>query len=170
MQGKEHTYVEFQRYKTLILQVVMGLYSIYLTYVTVKQIFFNIPFDLILLPNFVLGCLWFMFAVATPFIFYWMYLEIIVSEKGIFYKYFPFHKTFQKIEFADIEKVEMREYRPLREFGGWGIRLNPTTNAMTVSGNKGLEFTLKNQKKKLLLGTQKPDEFYDAVLRFVGKN
>lgn len=160
-------YKEYQQFKNIYLLVIIGVYSLYLTYVAVKQIYFNIPFDLIPVPDFVLGCLWFMFAVATPFVFFWMNLQILVNENGVFYKYFPFHKTFQKIEFENIESVEVVTYRPIKDFGGWGIRFNESTNAMTVNGNQGVLFTLQNQPKKLLIGSQNPEKFLKLVCKFM---
>ena len=39
-------YKEYQQFKNIYLLVIIGVYSLYLTYVAVKQIYFNIPFDL----------------------------------------------------------------------------------------------------------------------------
>ena len=69
------------------------------------------------------------------------------------YKFFPFD---------EIESFKEREYRPIREYGGWGIRYGLSGKAYNVYGNKGLQLVLNN-KKKILIGSQKSYEFYKAV-------
>ena len=45
----------------------------------------------------------------------------------------------------------------MKEFMGWGVKWNSTTDCFTMSGDVGLELTLSNNKK-ILIGTQKPAE------------
>lgn len=86
-----------------------------------------------------------------------------VREDGLYYKFYPFHVKFKKIEFNTITKYESRTYKAIREFGGWGIRCNfKGQQALIVHGNIGVEFTIKNYRK-LLIGTDKPDSFLDAL-------
>ncbi len=93
-------------------------------------------------------------------------LDTEIREDGIYYQLFPFHFKMRKIAFDDIEKVYVRKYNPLMEYGGWGIRLGLFGKgwAINISGNKGIQIEFKNKKKrKFLLGTQKPEEV-EAVL------
>jgi len=62
-----------------------------------------------------------------------------------------------------------REYKPIREYGGWGIRYVIGGIAYNVYGNKGVQLILKN-KKKVLVGTQKPEEFYQAIVKANSKS
>jgi hypothetical protein len=50
----------------------------------------------------------------------------------------------------EIEKISVREYSPLFEYGGWGIRRGKSGRAYNVKGNIGLQLVLKNGKKILL--------------------
>ena len=70
--------------------------------------------------------------------------------------FFPIHLKEHLISFDDIVSYKLRTYSPIREFGGWGIRYGFECKGYTVSGNKGLEITLKNGRK-ILFGSQKPN-------------
>ncbi len=57
----------------------------------------------------------------------------------------------------------MRNYRPIREFGGWGIRYGGGgRKAYTVRGDCGVEFRLTSGRK-VLFGSARPEEFAAAV-------
>ena len=77
-----------------------------------------------------------------------------IDEKGVHYKFYPFHKNFRVIFWDDIEKIYIRKYKPLSEYGGWGMRNSKNGKAYTVSGRHGLQLALKDGRK-LLIGTLK---------------
>lgn len=84
-------------------------------------------------------------------------LETQMNAEGISYKFAPLAKA-RTIEWDDVEKAYVREFKPLREYGGWGIRYSfGRGKAYYVKGNKGIQLELKNGKK-VLLGTQNPGE------------
>ena len=87
-----------------------------------------------------------------------------IREDGIHYRFFPFHLKEKTIPKEDIKAYEIRKYRPIAEYGGWGLRagLRGHGRAINVSGNMGLQLYLKNGKK-LLFGTQKPAEIGKAM-------
>lgn len=61
------------------------------------------------------------------------------------------------ISLSDVKSILIRKYKPVKEFLGWGVRYNSTTDCFTMSGDIGLELTMANNKK-ILIGTQKPKE------------
>jgi hypothetical protein len=91
-------------------------------------------------------------------------LHTIISDKGISYKFFPFHLAQKTIAWTDLEKAFIRTYNPIGEYGGWGFRLGifGFGKALNVSGNIGLQLVLKNGKR-LLIGTNKPNELTQAL-------
>ena len=95
----------------------------------------------------VLGLLW-LFLTAT--------LTTRLTQEGITIHYPPFIKR-KHFAWSDISKVYTRQYKPIREFGGWGFRNNGKCLAYNVSGNFGLqlEFTAG---KNILVGSQKQAE------------
>ncbi|WP_411768197.1 hypothetical protein [Winogradskyella sp. A3E31] len=85
-----------------------------------------------------------------------------IDEKGIHYKFFPFHWTNKSIVWGDINKAYVRSYSPIGEYGGWGLRggklfSKANGKAINVSEDIGIQLELKNGKK-LLIGTQKKHE------------
>lgn len=90
-------------------------------------------------------------------------LDTTISEKGIEVKYFPFHLRPRLFAWDEIAKANVREYKPLIEYGGWGLRgLSPRNRAYNVSGNKGLQLEFTDGCR-LLIGTKKPDEIKEVL-------
>lgn len=107
--------------------------------------------------------------VGVNLLFLVMRLETSVYEEGIAVRFFPLHRKLRQFAWKDIASAEVRTYSPIREYGGWGLRigLRSSGKAWNVSGNQGLQLVFKNQKK-LLIGTQKGQELME-VLEKLGK-
>ena len=97
-----------------------------------------------------------------PIIIYLAELRVEVFEDGLKYQFFPFHIKVYEIRFADIDSFKELIYSPLKDYGGWGMKYSFSGTAYNVSGNKGVKIFLKNGKK-VLFGTQKPYEFFEAL-------
>jgi len=113
-------------------------------------------------PDWMIILIWLLFGIGFPLFFLSARLITEVKEDGIYIKFFPFHLKYKFFSFNEIESFKEREYRPIREYGGWGIRYGLSGKAYNVYGNKGLQLVLNN-KKKILIGSQKSYEFYKAV-------
>lgn len=86
-----------------------------------------------------------------------------LDEYVINYRFYPFHFSNQKIHWEDVKAAYVREYSPILEYGGWGLRYTfKNGKAYNVMGNAGLQLHLKNGKK-VLLGTQKQNELQDFM-------
>ena len=64
--------------------------------------------------------------------------------------------------------MEIREYKPIMEYGGWGIRGFGSNRALNIKGKIGLQLVFKNGQK-LLIGTQKADEIVKILAPFKNK-
>lgn len=96
--------------------------------------------------------------------FFLFKLETQIKEDGIYVRFFPIHRSFRFYSWESISKLEVREYKPISEYGGWGIRGFRKNRALNVSGNIGLQLEFKDGKK-LLIGTTKSDELSDVIHR-----
>ncbi len=85
-----------------------------------------------------------------------------IDRHRIAFRFFPFHYKFQQIGWNKIEKFEVITYKPIRDYGGWGIKFGKNGKAYNVAGNRGLQLQLKSGKN-ILIGTQKPDELSDFL-------
>lgn len=96
-------------------------------------------------------------------------LQTDIDSEGIRFRFRPFHFKPRIISWNEIENAYVREYKPLREYGGWGIRQSfRNGKAYNVRGNHGLQVVLKSGKK-ILIGTQKPAEL-ELLLLQIRKN
>jgi len=104
------------------------------------------------------------FGVGFPLLFAWLHLETEVTDKGIRVRFFPFHLRHRSWRWDEIEEVERRTYSPLREYGGWGIRMGVKGWAYNVRGNDGIQLLLRSGSR-ILIGTQDGGRFMLAVQR-----
>lgn len=93
---------------------------------------------------------------GLSFLFWRMKLIIEITQLELRFKYPPFLPKWKIIKKDEIEHFEVRKYKPIIEYGGWGIktRVKKQNIAYNVKGNIGLQLYLKNGRK-ILLGTQK---------------
>lgn len=84
-------------------------------------------------------------------------LETRIDDAGITVRYFPFQRTYYYVKWEEIESAEVLQYRPLMEYGGWGLRYSMRNGrAFSVSGKQGLKLVLKSGSK-FMIGTQNAD-------------
>ena len=102
--------------------------------------------------------------ILIPSFFYFLQLRTEVNKQGFFYQFFPIHFSNHKISFEEIESVECVLYKPIKDYGGWGIKFGFKAKAYTTSGNQGVMIKLKSGKN-LLFGSQKNKEL-EKILKF----
>jgi hypothetical protein len=134
---------------------------------------------------------WFVIPLLIIVSIYFISLKTIINNEGIYVKIFPFYRKYKHFAWSEIQKIYIRKYSPLLEYGGWGYRfslfkfkfsfitkirywgnsrrlLNSSkSRAITVSGNKGLQLEFTDGSK-LLIGTHKP-EYLTEILKELGK-
>ncbi len=101
-----------------------------------------------------------MFSLSS--LFFFINLKTRIYSDRIELKFFPFINHWKKYPFTSIEKMEVIQYNPILDYGGWGIRLG----AYNISGNKGLKIHFipkKSFRETLLIGTQKPEELIKII-------
>ena len=89
-------------------------------------------------------------------------LETKIDETGVYYRFFPYHNKMNKIEWDNIGQIFVRKYRPIMEYGGWGVKWGLNGRAYNVSGNMGIQIVFKDGKK-LLIGTKNPEGASDVL-------
>jgi hypothetical protein len=94
-------------------------------------------------------------------------LETKINEEGIEARFFPFHIKSRKFSWSEIEKSYLRTYKPIKEYGGWGIKGTRKNIAYNYSGKTGLQLELKNGRR-VLIGTKMENDI-ERVLIELGK-
>lgn len=100
--------------------------------------------------------------VLIAYLFYKLELTVVVKNAELLISFPPLVK--RKLLLSEIIHCEAREYGPLREFGGWGIRRSwkGKGRAYNVKGNKGVQLRLRNGES-LLIGSQKAELLAKAI-------
>jgi len=111
------------------------------------------------------------FSIFLPLLIFTSNLQTVFTDRGIYYKYFPFINKFRMISKGNIKNYYIRKYKPILEYLGWGIRYSLKGNgiAFNTMGNIGLQLELINGKK-ILFGTQMPDKIIDVMNKIMKEN
>lgn len=106
-----------------------------------------------------LGALPVLIAVA---LFFSLRMTTEVRTDGVYVRFAPFHRKFRRFGFDELASFEVRSYRPLREYGGWGLRGFGRNRALNVSGNRGLQLVFEDGRR-VLIGSQQPEKLAAAM-------
>jgi hypothetical protein len=148
---------KFRQWWIWIILVLVGVNSLWVTIHEFKSgqgdIWDHImlPFILLLLPA------------SVIFLMLFIKLETEIKDDGIYVRFFPIQKRFRFYSWDSIAEVYVRTYKPLAEYGGWGLRGSGNNRALNIAGKEGLQLIMQDGRK-LLIGTQKPQEITGVLL------
>lgn len=99
---------------------------------------------------------------AINLLIYATRLDVRLEGEVLRVHFWPFPS--KGIALSDIANCGARVYRPVYEYGGWGVRYSLFGHgwAYNVSGNQGVQLELKNGRK-ILIGSQHAQELADAI-------
>ena len=66
------------------------------------------------------------------------------------------------IPWDQIRSVETRTYRPIKDFGGWGVRWAARGIVYHARGNRGVRLVLASGER-VMIGSQRPDDLARAI-------
>lgn len=72
------------------------------------------------------------------------------------------------IPFGDIQALRSVEYRPIREFGGWGVRGTSRRRAWTARGDRAVLLEL-DDGREVLLGSDHPQRLEERIRTLGGE-
>lgn len=163
------TFKETQRFNQIWIWIILIPISLYLIYLVVDslytQFYLHQPWgDKPMTDNMLLLFAAFMLlmSIGLPWSIASLQLLTSIDEKGVSYKFKPLHRKYRTLLWVDIAKIFVRKYRPILEYGGWGIRFGRNGRAYNTSGNEGIQLLLTN-KKKILIGTHKSREAKEVL-------
>ena len=85
-----------------------------------------------------------------------------VAEDGVTVRFGFLYRS--RVPFSEIARAEAVNYRPIRDYGGWGIRGLGRRRALNMRGNEGVLLT-RVDGSTLMIGSQKPRELLAALAR-----
>ncbi len=89
-------------------------------------------------------------------------LSIEVRASGLYIKFFPFHRKWQKLPLEGVVGSEHVTYSPIVDYGGWGIRYGLKKKAYNISGKKGVRINYRDDNH-ILIGSQNGDQLQAAI-------
>ena len=162
---------EVQRFRNTIFMYIVVFFFLFILFIfgygIVTQLVFHKQFGNNPMSDFGLiltGSFSVVISTTLFLLFFLGNLEIIITPNGLFYKYFPFINKLRKIDKSSIKNYQVRQYKPIREFGGCGLRYNykTKTSCYNIRGTMGLEIELVNGRR-IMLGTQEPHEIKKSM-------
>ena len=89
-------------------------------------------------------------------------LRVRVRPDGLFLHLGEVQLLRRSVAFEEIERVEVVRYRPLREFGGWGIRGWGRKKAWSMRGDRAVRLHLTGGRL-LYVGSDTPDRLAERI-------
>ena len=155
------TFFEVQRIRHWWLWMVLVLVAGLAWWSFVHQILLKQPFGNHPGPDWLIWLITALCGVLVPLLFLMARLETTVDATGLRLRYVPFRN--RRIAASQIFSHDVVDYRPLREWGGWGIRYAFRRGwAYTAFGNRGVQLVLSD-RKRLLVGSQRPEALAAAL-------
>lgn len=155
---------ESQRFTQPWLWLLLGGLALMIWYGAWQQVIAGRPFGTNPAPDGWLLAVLVIFGIGFPLFFAWLRLETEVTAEGVRVRFFPIHLRHREWHWDQIESVELREYSPMLEYGGWGIRIGVRGWAYNVRGDEGVQLVLRSGQR-ILIGTQDGEAFMAAVAR-----
>lgn len=113
------------------------------------------------IPDSILLVVFAIVGIGLPALFYFLTMNIVLEESGIRITMTPW--TNRLISYSDITSAIAREYNPVKEYGGWGVRSSRKNGiAYNIKGTRGVQLVLSDGKR-ILLGSQRADELAAAI-------
>lgn len=91
-------------------------------------------------------------------------LDVEVRSDHLFVAFGPLHLIRKRIPYAAVKAVEAVTYRPIVEFGGWGLRIRRGKTAWTIRGNQAARVTLSSGKQ-VYVGSRFPQRLAERMRR-----
>ncbi len=89
-------------------------------------------------------------------------LTVLVQDTRIVMHLGTVRLVRKAVPLDDIESLESLRYRPLAEFGGWGVRGAGRKRAWTARGDRAVAIGLE-EGRRLYLGSDRPERLEDAI-------
>lgn len=162
MHHPEPHFREEQRLRQWWLWLLLGVVAGIAWWAFFKQVLLGKSFGGRPGPDWVVWLIWGVVGVLAPLVVWGMCLEIEVDSGALHYRYRPFIGR-RSVPLAEIRGCSAITYRPVRHYGGWGIRWSPRRGwAYNTGGNQGVLIELRGGKQ-FLLGSQRAEELSRAI-------
>ena len=162
----ETTFHEEQQFRQMWVWIILIIPTIILWYIAIQELVFGNTVGNSNMSKEMMFAFWFGFGVLFPLFFYKLKLITQVRRDGLYIKFAPIHFSFKKIQLDNLKRNFVRNYDPIIEYGGWGIKYGKNGKVYNVSGNRGVQLEFMD-RKNILIGSQKPDQLNSAIEQYL---
>ncbi|MDZ7337918.1 MAG: DUF6141 family protein [candidate division KSB1 bacterium] len=159
---------EEQRFRQPWLWALVVLIAAFSWYSFVVQIVLQRPVGQRPASDVIVAVVWLLFGLGLVALMWGAKLLTEVRSDGLYVRLVPFHWRWHVVPYDQIVRFQACTYRPIRDYGGWGIRYGSKGKAYNVSGNRGVELELAGGRH-LLIGSQQPEAVVRAMEQAMGK-
>lgn len=109
-----------QRFRQWWIWLIVYAIAVLIWWGFVQQIILGQPWGTNPAPDWMMWLTWLLFGIGFPIFFHSLRLVVEVRDGGVSVRYRPLSS--RRFRFSDIARCEARSYKPLKEYGGWGIK------------------------------------------------
>ncbi|MFH1560715.1 MAG: DUF6141 family protein [Chloroflexota bacterium] len=160
---------EVQRFRQWWLLSLIGVLPALFAWAFVQQIIFDVPWGNNPTSDGWLLVFVAVFGLGLPAFILSINLRTEVRPDGIYVQFWPLHRGWVHIPAETIHEFTAHTYRPIMDYGGWGIRWGLKGKVYSVSGNRGVLLVYGN-RHRLLIGSQRADELEQAIATACGRS
>jgi len=133
-------------------------------YIMVHQLILGQPVGSRPMPNEILvffGGFMMLLGAGLVFMGLWGKLTTEVWPDGVYIQFFPLTRR-HRLDRRDIVSAVARTYRPILEYGGWGVRGLGKRRAFNIAGNRGVQLSMSDGRE-WLIGSLQAEELAQAI-------
>lgn len=154
-------YQEEQRFRQWWVWAVVAVVCGLAWWAMVQQVILRHPFGDKPMSDWGVVAFWLIMGLGLPLFMWGIRLTTVVLPGKLIIRYWPLTKRI--IRLRDIQEAQVRTYRPLKEYGGWGIKGWSRHNmAYNMAGDRGVQLVLRDGRR-ILVGSQRPEELALAI-------
>lgn len=162
--GAPPLFREAQRFRQWFFWIPIAVVTGVVWWQFVEQIVLGHPQGTNPIPNWLASILLIVFGLGFPAFAAIVRLVTEVRPGVLSVRLVPFRTKRYPVQ--ELSSATAREYSPMREFGGWGMRVGREGRAFNAYGNTGVQLVLTDGSR-ILIGTQRAEELV-AALRLAG--
>jgi hypothetical protein len=160
--GNQILFREEQKFNQLWLWVLVLIPASISWYAAIEQLVFKRTFGTNPASDSGAVLIWVIFGILFPIFMASLRLVTEVRSDGLYVRFYPLHRSYRNFPFDSIRSCHVQKYRPIRDYGGWGIRYGLKGTAYNVSGDRGVLLEFRDGSK-LMIGSQQPEGLAAAM-------
>jgi hypothetical protein len=159
----QHFY-EQQRYKNMVLLSIVILAEVILAYYSLDEVLSDNLWGSKQETSWIIILVTLL--IPTPMLLAFMFirLDTIVTEEGIFYRWFPFHRNYEMILWDNVKEVFVVDMKNV----GFRWRFTNKYDETNFPGSDYALLILMKSGRKKLIGTRKAEELNRVLIRNSG--